>query len=113
MSKSNPKTHRRSERVLLQVAVIVKTELDDGKRVQFQAFTQRVNAHGGLLESPVRMTISQRITLVNPRSEKEVACRVVQAEGPSGESFAIAFEFDQPNPEFWPITFPPANWGVA
>jgi hypothetical protein len=37
----------------------------------------------------------------------------VRVEGPDKESFKIAFEFDQRSPRFWPITFPPEDWGVA
>jgi hypothetical protein len=24
----------------------------------------------------------------------------------------VAFEFDQPAPKFWPVTFPPVDWGL-
>jgi hypothetical protein len=112
MSEPNPQTRRRSQRVLLQVAVLVRTELPDGKRVQTQAFTESVNAHGGLLESPVKITTSQKITLVNPQTQNEVGCRVVRTERSPEASYAIAFEFDRPNPKFWHINFPPEDWGV-
>ena len=42
-----------------------------------------------------------------------MTCRVVRAEKPSEASYRIAFEFDQGSPRFWPITFPPKDWGVA
>ena len=113
MSETNLQNRRRSQRVLLQVAVLVRTEMPGGKRLQIQAFTLVVNAHGGLLELPLRMTVDQQITLVNPQTGQEVGCRVVRVEGPSDASFTIAFEFDQRSPRFWPITFPPEDWGVA
>jgi hypothetical protein len=113
MSQPDYPSRRRSQRVLLQVAVLIRTELADGKRVQVQAFTQGINAHGGLLESTVRLPTSQRITLVNPLTKKEIGCRVVRAEGISEESFAIAIEFDQPSPQFWAIAFPPKDWGIT
>jgi hypothetical protein len=113
MTETNLQNRRRSQRILLQVAVLVRTEMPGGKRLQIQAFTLVVNAHGGLLESPLRMTVDQQITLVNPQTRKEAGCRVVRVEGPSKELFTIAFEFDQRSPRFWPITFPPEDWGVA
>jgi len=113
MSKTNLQNRRRSQRVLLQVAVLVRTEVPGGKRLQIPAFTSVVNAHGGLLELPLRMTVDQQITLVNPQTGKEADCRVVRVEGPSKESFTVAFEFDQRCPQFWPITFPPADWRMA
>ena len=109
---SEPKSQdqRRSERVSVQLTVLVRTELADGKRIQIQAFTQEINAHGGLLESPVRLSRNQKITLVSLQAGKEISCRVVRAEGIGGASFGIAFEFDQPDPHFWPIAVPPGDW---
>jgi hypothetical protein len=36
----------------------------------------------------------------------------VRIDQPSADYFAVAFEFDQPAPKFWPVTFPPKDWGV-
>ena len=113
MSQPDPQNRRRSQRVLLQVSVLIRAEMPEGKRIQTQAFTVSVSAHGGLLESPCRMTVGQRITLVNPQTAKEVGCRVVRVERSSEECFATAFEFDERSPRFWPITFPPLDWGVT
>ena len=113
MHKPDPQNRRRSERVLLQIAVLIRTDMEDGKRVQIQAFTQEINAHGGLLESSVKLPSRQKIALVNPQTQKEVSCTVVRAEGRAEAFFAIAVEFDQPSPEFWNIAFPPKDWGLA
>ena len=113
MSEPDPQNRRRSQRVLLQVPVHIRARMPDGNLVQTQAFTQVVNAHGGLLEAPFRMTVGQEITLVNPHSRKEVGCRVVRVEGPLDGCFATAFEFNERSPHFWPISFPPVDWGVT
>ena len=112
-SESDPRNRRRSQRVLLQVPVLIKTAAPDGKNLQAQAFTLVVNAHGGLLESPLKLASNQRITLINPQSAKMVGCRVVRAERPAEGNYTIAFEFDERSPQFWPITFPPQDWGVT
>lgn len=78
-----------------------------------QAFTLAVNAHGGLLEAPLRVAANQRITLVNSQTGKVADCRVVRVEGPSESNYTIAFEFDERNPQFWPITFFPSDWSVT
>ena len=113
MGETDPQNRRRSQRVLLQVVVLVRAEMPDGKNLQVQAFTLAVNAHGGLLESPLNLAANQKITLISPQTGQEVTCRVVRAEKPSEASYRIAFEFDQGSPRFWPITFPPKDWGVA
>ena len=107
----NSDNRRRSQRVLLQIAVLVGVDLPGGKRGQTQAFTLSVNAHGGLLESALRLNTGQEITLINPRTKKEVGGRVVRVEGSSESSFTIAFEFALPNPQFWPIDIP-TDWGL-
>jgi hypothetical protein len=101
---------RRSQRVALRVSVLVLAEAADGGRIQVQDFTLAVNAHGGLLESPLMAKANQRITLLNPTSGKEVDCRVVRVERSSSEMVTIAFEFHEPTAQFWPITFPPSDW---
>jgi hypothetical protein len=57
---------RRSERVLLQVRLVVETELDPGKLARVDAFTLVVNAHGGLLEINLRLRKGQKLLLSNP-----------------------------------------------
>jgi hypothetical protein len=38
---------------------------------------------------------------------------VVRVETSVGGQSAVAFEFDQPAPQFWPIVFPPADWAAS
>jgi hypothetical protein len=68
MNDLEPQNRLRSQRVLLQVAVLVILETKEGHRVCSQGFTQIANAHGGLMEVPSRMIAAQRLTLVNPQS---------------------------------------------
>ncbi len=108
-----PQDRRRSQRILVQVAVLQRIQTpDDGSRPTL-AFTTWVNAHGGMLESPVRTRAGETIALVIPQSGKEASCRVLQVQKASEESFAISFEFDQRSPEFWPIASPPLDWNPA
>jgi hypothetical protein len=66
MTLSDPKNRRRSQRVMLQLAVLVRANMPDGRCVRVQAFTLVVNAHGGLLESPLELTANQRINNNQP-----------------------------------------------
>jgi hypothetical protein len=87
--------------------------MPNGKRGQVQGLTLVVNAHGGLLESALPVAVNQKITLVNPQTGKEVGCKVARAERTSAELVRIAFEFDEPTCKFWPISFPPKDWGAV
>ncbi len=113
MSDGDPQNRRRSQRLRLQVALFLAAELPDGNRLRVQAFTQVVNAHGGLLDAPIRMSVGQRLKLVNPQSGKEAGCRVVRVEAPSDGIFPTTFEFDEQSPDFWPISIRPVDWGVT
>jgi PilZ domain len=113
VSPENPINRRRSERVMLQVSVIVKTKTRQGQNAEEETHTMVVNAHGGLMRLKMELQTGQPIVLINAKTKMEQSCRVVRVENPSGGgNFAVAFEFDRPAPHFWPITFPPADWGV-
>jgi hypothetical protein len=71
-----------------------------------------VNAHGGLLKLKMEVLVGQPIVLANLQTSNEKHCRVVRVEQLPGEEFGIAFEFENPAPEFWSVTSPPADWQV-
>jgi hypothetical protein len=48
--------------------------------------------------------------LVNPKTAVQQGCRVVRVDDAAQDHFSVAFEFNQPNPKFWPIVFPPPDW---
>jgi hypothetical protein len=103
------KNKRRSERVMLRVPVVLSVTAADGKVWREEAFTQVVNAHGGLLVTQTNMIVEQRFVLTNPRTGAARECSVVRSEsGPLG--WSIAFQFEVPAPNFWPIAFPPQDW---
>ena len=101
---------RRSERVVLRIHVTVLAEDEERKQLQEQAETQVVNAHGGLLLMRSHLHVGQSFLLNNPQNKMEMSCRVVRIEEQGLEFYNIAFEFDRPAPNFWPIVFPPADW---
>ena len=104
--------HRRSKRILLHVVVLIKARTPEGTSVEAQGFTRAVNAHGGLLDAPFRMLPGQHLTLVNPLSKREAGCRVVQVGAPSEGFFPTSFEFYSYDPQFWPVSTVPSDWGT-
>jgi hypothetical protein len=104
---------RRSQRVMLHLAVFVRAEMPASERHETQASTVMVNADGGLLQVPFRLTVGQKITLINPESRREVRCRIVRVQGASAGSFTTAFEFEERSPSFWPIVHPPLDWAAT
>jgi hypothetical protein len=104
---------RRSERVMLQMKVTVIAEDVQHKPRLEEALTQIVNAHGGLLKMKLDVFVGQPMRLVNPHNKVEENCRVVRVDETATEFFSVAFEFDHPNPKFWPVVFPPSDWQAA
>jgi hypothetical protein len=98
---------------LLQIPVVVETTDQDGKHVRLDAFTLAVNAHGGLLEMGLKVPKGHRLLLTNPTLGVQELCHVVGVRGAQDGFFAVAFEFDSPSPQFWPIAFPPADWNLV
>ena len=101
---------RRSERVVLQMAVTVIAETAERVERHEEARTLVVNAHGGLIKLQMELLAGQPLTLVHEKSGKREKGHVVRIEQPTGDYYAVAFEFDQPAPNFWPVVFPPADW---
>src|SRR5260370_16495277 len=112
MTAPNPANRRRSERVMLQVPVVVQVKTRDGKEVREETQTVVVNAHGGLLKLRMEVKAGQPILLINEKSKVQQGCRVVRVETSAAGLSAVAFEFDQPPPPFWPILFPPPPSGT-
>lgn len=106
-------SRRRSQRVILSLRVIVRT--DDGpKATSFEEETHTliVNAHGALIALKAKVTKGQKLRLTNRATKAEQACRVASL-GPMSEGKAqVGVEFLKPCPDFWQISFPPEDWVV-
>ncbi len=100
---------RRSQRVLLRVHAQIHVALE-GKATTFDVHTLNVNSHGALVVMDKFLACGTRLVLENRATRERVACRVTRPPRESAEGFQIALEFDSPAPEFWRITFPPADW---
>lgn len=109
---SSPQNRRRSERVVLHVPIVVVADGPGGDEIREETHTLVVNAHGGLVKLDMEVVAGQPIVLINPKTGAEENCRVIRVDHPPGGHTAVAFEFDVPSPQFWPIVFPPSDWGA-
>jgi hypothetical protein len=112
-SATDERGRRRSERVVLRVTLQLAAKMPDGKRINIEAHSLVVNAHGGLLEVGMELFRGQHIILNNARTEKAATGTVLRVEGLKEGRFSIAFEFEYPAPSFWPVVFPPADWASS
>jgi hypothetical protein len=93
------------------MAITVIAETRERVAQQEEARTLVVNAHGGLMRIQMELLTGQPLTLVREKSGKREKARVVRVEQP-GDYYAVAFEFERPAPNFWPVVFPPEDWGA-
>lgn len=114
ISKGGPDgIRRRSQRVILTLAVTVRT-LDAPPPASFTEDTQTlvVNVQGALVLLSGRVTKGQKLALTNRATKAEQECRVASIGTQSGGKTQVGVEFLQPSPDFWRISFPPSDWVV-
>jgi hypothetical protein len=105
-------SRRRSQRLFLQVRIIVEGTLPNKKPFKEDTHTIIVNAHGALVEMDAALESGQSVTLQNVRTSDKIDCIVKLVQRASGGKYSTAFEFLRPNPGFWRISFPPEDWNI-
>jgi hypothetical protein len=106
----NPVARRRSQRVLMQVAVRIR-----GTNAQNQPFeeyteTLAINAHGALILLDARVTSGSILHMKHIKTEEEQECHVVFLGPVRNNRAEIGLEFSTPRPSFWRVAFPPEDW---
>ena len=101
---------RRSQRLFLQVRVVVEGKVANKPPFSEETHTIVVNAHGALVELGISLDQGQVVTLLNVRTADKTECAVKLVTQVEGKKFNTALEFTKPNPGFWRISFPPDDW---
>ncbi len=100
---------RRSQRVMMRVAVIVRYS-SNGKEVSQQAHTVAVNIHGAMICAAEDIPAETALDLEHKMTRERIAGRVTRQAQQSPEGFLIPVEFVSPSNNFWRISFPPSDW---
>ncbi|HYA96800.1 MAG TPA: PilZ domain-containing protein [Methylomirabilota bacterium] len=101
---------RRSQRVLMQLAVTIRGADADGENFQEETETLAISAHGCLVLLRRKVVSGASVILKNHRTEEEQECHVVFL-GPNRAGRAeVGIEFTEPRPSFWRVAFPPEDW---
>jgi hypothetical protein len=107
---ANGPERRRSQRLLLDVSVIVRGISLDNGAFQEETFTISVSAHGALMLLSTKVALGQTLFLKNPRTQNETEVRVARFGSPYGGLAQVGIEFVRPAPMFWPVQPAPENW---
>jgi hypothetical protein len=101
---------RRSERLFLDVSLIVRGESAKGKAFLEKTFTISVCAHGALMVMSTKVALGQTLFLKNSWTQKEMEGRVTRFGPLHGNQAQVGINFTQPTLTFWPAVFPPKSW---
>ena len=106
----HPGPRRRSQRVLMQVAVRVRGKDSQGQTFAEETDTLAINAHGALVPLLVRVTSGSTVHLQHKRTMEEQECHVVFLGPVRSGKCEVGLEFITPCPSFWRVAFPPEDW---
>src|ERR1700720_1065755 len=106
----NPVARRRSQRVLMQVAVRIRAEDVQGHSIEEETETLAINAHGALVLMKARVTSGSKVLLQHKRTQEEQECHVAFLGPVRAGKAEIGLEFSSPRPAFWRVAFPPEDW---
>lgn len=110
IEKVRPADSRRSQRILLQIPILVRAQFEDGLPIKEDTTTIEVNAHGGLIALAMKVRAGQKLVLRNWATAEEQECRVVHVrEIPDGKT-QVGVAFPYAMPRFWHVQFPPPDW---
>ena len=104
---------RRSQRVLLDLPIIVSGESVDHRTFLEETFTVTVSAHGALMMLATKVALGQKLLLTNPANHGQREVRVAYLGHPHAGLSQVAVEFARPAPDFWPLSSPPQDWKVG
>jgi hypothetical protein len=101
---------RRSQRIDLDVSVVVCRPPREGPQFYESTKTLAVSAHGALMILKGMVAPKQKLLLQNTGSGEQQECQVVYVHNESKGPPTVAVEFTKPAASFWHIAFPPADW---
>jgi hypothetical protein len=108
---SNPADARRTQRVLLQIPILVRAQFAGDDPITEETITLEVNAHGGLIALAMKVRPGQKLILKNWATAHEQERRFVHIrEKPIGSKSEAGIAFPFAVPKFWKVEFPPPDW---
>jgi hypothetical protein len=104
---------RRSQRISLDVPLVVKG-LGEGKQAfREETFTLSASAHGVLLTLRNKVSVGQKLVLLNQKNWDECEGQVAYLGVPHAGLTRVGIEFTRAAPEFWSLHAPPSDWSPS
>jgi hypothetical protein len=109
-TSGGPTPRRRSQRVLMQVAIKVSGKDAQGHHFEEETDTLAISAHGALVLVSARVTSGSILNLQHKGTKEEQECHVAFLGPVRAGKSEIGLEFSEPRPAFWRVAFPPEDW---
>jgi hypothetical protein len=103
-------SRRRSQRVLMQVGIVVRGADTMNRKFEEEAETLSISAHGALILLSAKVATGSKVVVKHKRTQEEQECSVVFLGATRGSKCEIGIEFSKPSPTFWRVAFPPEDW---
>jgi hypothetical protein len=100
---------RRSGRIAKELDIVLLGTDTLGKVVSEETKTVVLSRHGAGVVSRYRFTPDELLTLRLPGSGKQAVARLVGQIGDEPGRYVYGLAFVEPDPDFWPMDFPPAE----
>jgi hypothetical protein len=100
---------RRSGRIAKELAIVLLGTDATGKVFSEETITVVLSRHGAGVVTRYRFSPDERLTLRLPSSAKEAEIRLVGRIGGEPGRYVYGVTFIDPNPDFWPMEFPPPD----
>lgn len=103
-------SRRRSQRVLMQVGIVVYGTDTMNIRFEEETETLSINAHGALILLGAKLASGAKVVVKHKKTQEEQECSVVFLGSVRGSKAEMGLEFSKPCPTFWRVAFPPEDW---
>jgi len=100
---------RRSGRIAKELPIVLLGTDATGKVFSEETITVVLSRHGAGVVTRYRFSPDERLTLRLPSSAKEAEIRLVGQIGGEPGRYVYGVTFVDPNPNFWPMEFPPPD----
>jgi len=105
-------TPRRSERVLLNVPILVQGGTTSRQPFQEETHTLVVNAHGALITMATQVRPGDTLMILNKNTQEVELCRVAFLGPTHAGKTQVGIEFTRPAANFWRTSLAPEDWRV-
>ena len=86
----------------VRVTLVVCGQSPEKQYFQEETSTLSINAHGALVPLATRVTLGQKLLILNPLTWNERAGRVTRFGALEGGRTQVGIEFPEAAPDFWP-----------